>query len=98
MTADEHMQINLLGRPEAPPGMRLTPRQEAALELVRRHGAVADDELGALMHSLAPQWSRSLHHPDERCRYCGDAGRQIGCALERKGLIVWERRAWRPAQ
>lgn len=92
----EPMQINLLGRPEAPPGMRLTPRQEVALDYVRRHGAVADDELGALAHSILPQGSRYLHSPDTRCRFCGDAGRQIGEALERKGLIVWERRAWRP--
>jgi len=83
-----------LGGSEHPAGVRLTIRQQAALEFISQHQPAASDVLGAFLH-----WRRRIeggygHDADTRCGYCGEDGLHAAQALARKGLVRRSREGW----
>lgn len=74
-------QLDILGG--AKPVGRTAPRQDAALELLKRHPeGCSADEIGAAIHA-----SSGKHPADEICRFCGPDSRDVLRALERKQLV-----------
>jgi hypothetical protein len=63
--------------------MRLTARQQQALELLRHDGPLAAEELGAFLHS---QRKTKRHRADLRCQWCRQDGYSMLTSLARKGL------------
>lgn len=80
-------QLAIDGRSE-PVDVTLTSRQAEALRIVREHGTIASDELGAELHA----WQGS-HPVGQRCAWCQAAGVEVGRALRRKGLVTYRHRA-----
>lgn len=66
----------------AKPVGRTAPRQDAALELLKRHpDGCSSDEIGAAIHASSGK------HAYEICRFCGPDSRDVLRALERKQLV-----------
>ena len=81
--AGELVPLPGLGAPPA-----LTERQAFALEVIREHGPIPSDELGAEL------CARNLRHSNDlRCGYDRSNGHAIGRALRRKGLVRFRQRA-----
>lgn len=82
-------QLDLItGEPAAPPAdpNGLTGRQQLALEFVAANQPVSSDELGAA-------WCehRGKHSAETRCDWDGKAGREMGSALRKRGLVKFKR-------
>lgn len=75
-------QLTLDGKP----AVKLTERQQYALDIITDLGPVPSDELGAHMHER-----RGKHTSDLRCRYCGDEGKDIAKELRKKKLVRMRR-------
>lgn len=81
------MQLQLV---ETPTAAKLRPRQQAAYDAIQAAGidGLYTDEVGATVHAWAGK-----HLADERCRWCGAAGQEVGRALRsRHGLVKQRRR------
>lgn len=68
-------QPNIFGQAStiAANGKPLTPRQQRAFDLVRSTpGGITADELGAQLHADAGK-----HHPDSRCNWCVQTGKDV---------------------
>lgn len=64
----------------------LTDRQAQAWELIRSTpGGVTADEIGAHLHSLQ---EKRPHPADERCMWCGTAGKEVATSAALKPLVV----------
>lgn len=79
-------QLEILSAVPVPPETKLTARQRFALETVGRYQPIPSDELGA--HLCA---RRGKHAADVRCEWCSRAGREVGAALRKKGLVRMRR-------
>lgn len=86
-------QLDLTGK-EHPAGVKLTIRQQAALDYISARQPVPSDELGAFLHHRRRHEGGSGHDQDSRCGYCADDGRDAGRALARKGLVRRTRAGW----
>lgn len=85
-------QTSLLGEPEPIPirtpragePKPLTERQQFTLDLVTAAGrqGLNSDDVGAAWCA-----HRGKHDTDERCQWCGVAGREVLRALRRRGLV-----------
>ena len=69
----------------------LTDRQRLALNLIREHGPVPSDELGAHLHADRLARGGRGHTDDARCSYCREEGRSMGEALRAKDLVRHDR-------
>lgn len=69
------------------PEVALTDRQAFALTIVRDHGPVRSELLGAW---LCERTGRHSHL--DGCQWCVSNGRDVGESLHAKGLVVYVRR------
>lgn len=83
-------QLALLEIPVAP---KLTGRQQAVLDAVRRAhpDSLESSEAGAILHELKE--GRWRHSRDDRCRWCSQDGKAVLQALKLKGLVTYKRGA-----
>lgn len=68
----------------------LTARQQHVHDALTRaaHDGLTTDEAGAVAHEIKDNWG---HARDQRCRFCGQDGKQILEALKAKGLARYRR-------
>ncbi len=74
-----------------PAPVKLTGRQQLALDYITTHQPVTSEQLGAILHEDRRERGGRGHHRDERCAYCHDEGSQMGRALRAKRLVVRKR-------
>lgn len=71
---------------EPVPDVSRWPRLSFGYTLIRERGPIASDEIGA-------EWcaARGKHSADVRCEWDSQAGKQIGQALRKRGLVLFKR-------
>ncbi len=79
-------QLALIPKP-----VKLTERQQAALDFIVANQPVTSEELGAFLHEIRMQTGGRGHDREARCRYCSGEGAQTARALRRHKLVVQKR-------
>lgn len=82
-------QLDLLtGKPAVAPVRPLTERQQTVLDLVTEAGI---DGIRATQVGLALHVAAGKHPPDDPCQWCGEDGKSVLRALQKRRLVVRRR-------
>lgn len=73
----------------------LTARQAHALAVITEHQPIRSEDLGARLHAWRHLSQGTGHPADEYCDWCTSAGREVGEALHRRGVVRYVlRKGW----